>query len=73
MKKIFLILTILLFSMITNPVLAKDSSPPNPLKASDPPPPIGDNLPLDDHLYILGIAGVLVGSYLSFKRTKIIQ
>ena len=67
MKKRFLIFTILLFSIKANPVFAQDS-PPEPCTLC---PPVG--LPLDDHLYILVIAGVLVGGYLKFKRTKIVQ
>ena len=73
MKKRFLILTILLFSITTNPVLANDGSdPPNPaVKAAEGdggiPPPPGDNLPIDSNLSLLFIAGILVGATYIFR------
>ncbi|MCL6216976.1 hypothetical protein L1967_01610 [Zunongwangia sp. M21534] len=78
MKKRFLILTILLFSITTNPVFANDGSdPPNPGKAAEDdglPPPPGRNVPIDSNLSFLLVGGLFIGvTYIFRSYSKKVQ
>ncbi|MAB58808.1 MAG: hypothetical protein CL524_14865 [Aequorivita sp.] len=44
--------------------------------AEGPPPPSqnrGGQLPIDDHIWILFVAGILLGAYIFYKRSRVIS
>ena len=70
MKKRFLIFTILLFSIKTNPVFAQDT-PPEPCTLC---PPVGENIPIDDYIPLLLVAGAFIGGTYFYKnKSKLTQ
>lgn len=58
----------LIYNLIFLAVQASENLPPP--TNNDPPPP-GGQLPIDDHLWILLLAGLLLGFYILYKRNKI--
>ncbi|HAJ81908.1 MAG TPA: hypothetical protein DCO64_05650 [Zunongwangia profunda] len=62
MKKRFLIFTILLFSITTNPVFAQDEEPPCPVC-----PPPGLPVPIDSNLSFLLVGGLFIGATYIFR------
>ena len=67
-SQIVTILSLLLSFLSTTSMLAQGSGPDLPEPGRRPPPP---ELPLDQNILILIIAGVLLGIYFIYKRKGI--
>ena len=61
-------MTSLIYNVISLVVQASGSSgPPSPSQSKGP------QLPIDDHLWVLVLAGIIYGSYLFYKKIRTIN
>lgn len=60
----------LIYNLIFMALQASENLPP---PTNNPPPPPGVLLPIDDHIWILLLVGLIFGLYIAYKRSRIIN
>lgn len=64
----YVMLCLALVAGMAAPIYAQETPPPEPESEGITPPPPGLQLPIDDHIWVLLVMGLMLGVYFLIKK-----